>query len=67
MHNFNYILFPLATYSLAHINNTFQPDDEGYGELDLLAGSNDAIGYRGTVHYSTKYVHQYRLHLNKEI
>ena len=47
---------------------TFQPDDEGYGELDLLAGSDDAIGYHGTVHYSTKYVHQYRLHLdNKEI
>ena len=42
-----------------------QSDDEG--ELDLLAGSDDAIGYRGTVHYSTKYVHQYRLHLdNKE-
>ena len=53
----------------AHAHDrTFQPDDEGYGELDLLAGSDDAIGYRGTVHYSTKYVHQYRLHLdNKEI
>ena len=44
---------------------TFQPDDKGYGKLDLLAGSDDTVGYHGTVHYSTKYVH-HAISNNKE-
>ena len=48
---FQFCLSPLHIAS-----HTFQSDYEGYGELtlDLLAGSIDAIGHRGTVHYSTK-------------
>ena len=42
---------------------TFQSNDEGEGQLGVLACLDDAIGYGGAVHYPAKYVDQNGLHL----
>lgn len=42
---------------------TLQSDYQRYFQLKLSAGFGNAIGYYGTVHDPTKYVHKYRFNL----